>query len=207
MSGLRERQKELRRQAIAKAAIELFHSQGFHETTVEQIASQAGVSAPTVFKYFGSKQEMILEMIREADQQAIEDIHSQLPDFDDPVDTLCHLESVLVGRSLETLPAALWKELLPLVLTGNTELPEAYRKLNLTLQAEIGSVLSNLQKAGKLRPDLDIKLAAFMLNDYSQLQLLRLTSSDTPDIEAHRENVRATTRFMFEGMRNPPVSG
>ncbi|WP_295473046.1 TetR/AcrR family transcriptional regulator [uncultured Pseudomonas sp.] len=206
MSGLRERQKELRKQAIAKAAIELFQRQGFQDTTVEQIAAQAGVSAPTVFKYFGSKQEMLLEMIREADRRAVEDVHTQLPEYDDPVDTLCHLESLLVGRSLEMLPAALWKELLPLVLTGNTELPETYRQLNATLQAEIASVLGKLQQAGKLRPELDLKLAAFMLNDYAQLQLLRLTSSDTPDLQTHRDNVRATTRFMFEGMRNPPVN-
>ncbi|GAB7532631.1 TetR/AcrR family transcriptional regulator [Pseudomonas sp. 3A(2025)] len=203
MSGLREHQKEQRRQAIAKAAIELFQSQGFQATTIEQIAKVAGVSAPTVFKYFGSKQEIILEMIREADQRAIRDLSEHVCYFDDPVDALCHLESLLVGYSLEVLPAALWKELLPLILTGGTELPEAYRQLNSALQAEIATVLRDLQSAGKLRPDLDVAQAAFMLNDYSHLQLLRLTSSATPDIQAHRESVRMATRFMFEGMRNP----
>ena len=42
MSGLRERQKAERRQAISKAAIELFERQGFQNTTIEQIANQAG---------------------------------------------------------------------------------------------------------------------------------------------------------------------
>lgn len=202
MSGLREHQKQQRRQAIAKAAIELFQSQGFQATTIEQIAKVAGVSAPTVFKYFGSKQEIILEMIREADQRAIRDLSKHVCDFDDPVDALCHLEGLLVTYSLEVLPAALWKELLPLILTGGTELPEAYRQLNGALLAEIATVLRDLQSAGKLRPDLDVAQAAFMLNDYSHLQLLRLTSSATTDIQAHRESVRMTTRFMFEGMRN-----
>ncbi len=207
MSGLREHQKQQRRQAIASAAIELFQRQGFQATTIEQIAKVAGVSAPTVFKYFGSKQEIILEMVREADRRAIHDLREQVRDIDDPVDALCHMESLLVGYSLEVLPASLWKELLPLILTGGTDLPEAYRQLNGGLQAEIAGVLRELQGAGKLRPDLDVMQAAFMLNDYSHLQLLRLTSSATPDLQAHRENVRMTTRFMFEGMRNPLTPG
>ena len=37
MSGLRERQKAERRQAISKAAIELFERQGFQNTTIEQM--------------------------------------------------------------------------------------------------------------------------------------------------------------------------
>ena len=203
MSGLRERQKELRSKAIAAAAIDLFQRQGFQDTTIEQIAKVAGVSAPTVFKYFGSKQEIILEMIREADRRAILDVREHMLDFDDPVDTLCHLESMLIGYALELLPAPLWKELLPLILSGgDSGLPEAYRKMNSALQAEIANVLRDLQSAGKLRADLDVGLAAFMLNDYSHLQLLRLTSAETLDMQAHRDTVRSTTRLIFEGMRS-----
>nr|WP_218878669.1 TetR/AcrR family transcriptional regulator [Pseudomonas flavescens] len=200
---MRERQKELRRNAIAQAAVTLFQRQGFRETTIEQIASVAGVSAPTVFKYFGSKQEIILEMLKEADRRAMLDLRKRMRDFDDPVDTLCHLESLLVGYALDVLPAALWKELLPLVLVGgDSGLPAAYRNMNSGLQAEIATVLRDLQAAGKLRPDLDVTLAAFLLNDYSHLQLLRLTSSEQMDMAAHAETVRSTTRLIFEGMRN-----
>src|SRR5690349_21447429 len=89
VSGLRERQKVERRQAISKAAIELFERQGFQNTTIEQIANQAGVSAPTVFKYFGNKQEIILEILHDADQRALKDTRSQIPEIEDPVEALC----------------------------------------------------------------------------------------------------------------------
>ncbi|WP_061237721.1 TetR/AcrR family transcriptional regulator [Ectopseudomonas composti] len=202
MSGLRERQKALRRKAISAAAVALFQRQGFRETTVEQIARDAGVSAPTVFNYFGSKHEIILEMIKEADRRALVDVHTRIRDFDDPIDALCHLEHILVSYALHVLPPALWRELLPLVLVGgNGGLPEAYRQMNRGLQAEIANVLRELQAAGKLRADLDVELAGFLLNDYSHLQLLRLTASDELDMQAHSATVRATTRLMFEGMR------
>ncbi|MCD5994832.1 TetR/AcrR family transcriptional regulator [Pseudomonas sp. CDFA 602] len=209
MSGLRERQKEMRRQAIAKAAVELFESQGFENTTIERIAQVAGVSAPTVFKYFGSKQEIILEMLRAADERAILDTRACLSDFDDPVDALCHLESLLVGYALDVLGAPLWRQLLPLILSGGDGgLPETYRQMNGVLQKQITLVLAELQNAGKLRPDLDIDLAAYLLNDYSHLQLLRLTSRPELDLQGHREQVRRITRLVFEGMRpvNPGIS-
>lgn len=202
MSGLRERQKELRRQAIAEAAIALFQSQGFEATTIEQIARSAGVSAPTVFKYFNSKQEILLEMIREADRHAVLDLRDQISHFADPVDALCHLESLLISYSLEVLPAPLWRELLPLILSNDREgLPQAYREMNAALQGQIASVLADLQRDGKLRADLDVELTAFLLNDYSHLQLLRLVSSAEPDREAHARQVRLTTQLIFAGMR------
>lgn len=202
MSGLRERQKAERRQAISKAAIELFERQGFQNTTIEQIASQAGVSAPTVFKYFGNKQEIILEILHHADQRAIIDTRSRIHEIDDPVEALCHLERLLTGYALEVMHPSLWRELLPLILFGGSNgLPEGYRAMNDALRAEISELLRELQQAGKLRPQLDVELAAFLLNDYSHLQLFRLVNQEHPDIDAHSMQVRRITELLFYGMQ------
>lgn len=202
MSGLRERQKVERRQAISKAAIELFERQGFQNTTIEQIANQAGVSAPTVFKYFGNKQEIILEILRDADQRALKDTRSQMPDIKDPVDAMCYLERRLTGYALEVMHPSLWRELLPLILFGGDNgLPEGYRAMNDALRAEISGLLRELQQAGKLRADLNVDLAAFLLNDYSHLQLFRLVNQEQPDVESHSAQVRHITELLFYGMR------
>ncbi|NVZ57901.1 TetR/AcrR family transcriptional regulator [Pseudomonas edaphica] len=202
MSGLRERQKAERRQAISKAAVELFERQGFQNTTIEQIASQAGVSPPTVFKYFGNKQEIILEILHHADQRAIIDTRSRIHEIDDPVEALCHLERLLTGYALEVMHPSLWRELLPLILFGGSNgLPEGYRAMNDALRAEISELLRELQQAGKLRPQLDVELAAFLLNDYSHLQLFRLVNQEHPDIDAHSMQVRRITELLFYGMQ------
>jgi len=202
VSGLRERQKAMRRKAIGDAGVALFERQGFDNTTIEQIAREAGVSAPTVFKYFGSKQEILLEMLQKADESALQDAREHMAELDDPLDALCYLEQVLVDHALSMLPAPIWHELLLHVLGGDrSDLPEQYKRHNEALQHEIASLLRDLQARGKLRDDLDVELAAFLLNDYSHLQLLRLTASDELDMQAHSATVRATTRLMFEGMR------
>jgi len=56
--GLRERSKARRREAILRAAYELFADQGFEATTIADIAAAAEVSPRTVTLYFPSKLEL-----------------------------------------------------------------------------------------------------------------------------------------------------
>jgi AcrR family transcriptional regulator len=56
--GLRERKRHRTRQTIARVALELFDRQGFHETTIPQIAEAADVSPRTVSAYFPHKEDL-----------------------------------------------------------------------------------------------------------------------------------------------------
>ena len=48
---------------IVKSALELFYYHGFHATGVEQIRAVAGVSKKTLYKYFPSKDELIVAVL------------------------------------------------------------------------------------------------------------------------------------------------
>ncbi|WP_371527530.1 TetR family transcriptional regulator [Streptomyces sp. NBC_01283] len=58
--GLRERKKLKTRIAIREATYRLIEEQGYDATTVEQIAEAAEVSASTVFRYFPTKEDIVL---------------------------------------------------------------------------------------------------------------------------------------------------
>ena len=58
--GLRELTRRTVRAEIARKATELFLQQGFDETTVEEIAAAVGTSGRNVFRYFPTKEDMVL---------------------------------------------------------------------------------------------------------------------------------------------------
>lgn len=58
---LQQRKHELVRREIWNTAIRLFEERGFESTTVEQISSAAGLSSRTFFRYFASKEDVILQ--------------------------------------------------------------------------------------------------------------------------------------------------
>jgi len=59
--SLRQRKFEVVREALSAAAEELFLSRGFERTTAEQIAHAAGVSRRTFFRYYESKEDVLVE--------------------------------------------------------------------------------------------------------------------------------------------------
>ncbi|QHY97834.1 Fatty acid metabolism regulator protein [Streptomyces sp. S4.7] len=58
--GLREGKKLKTRVAIREATYRLIDEQGYEATTVEQIAAAAEVSPSTVFRYFPTKEDIVL---------------------------------------------------------------------------------------------------------------------------------------------------
>lgn len=58
--GLRERKKLKTRTAIRRSTYRLIAEQGYDATTIEQIAEAAEVSPSTVFRYFATKEDIVL---------------------------------------------------------------------------------------------------------------------------------------------------
>ena len=59
-SPLQEKKRQLVRQEIARAAWRLFAARGYEATTVDDVAREAGVSRRTFFRYFSSKEDVVV---------------------------------------------------------------------------------------------------------------------------------------------------
>src|SRR6185369_2702820 len=77
--GLRDRKKIKTRESIRREAMRLIEENGYASTTVEQIAEAAEVSPSTFFRYFPSK-EMVL-MANDLDRVTIEALEQQPSDM------------------------------------------------------------------------------------------------------------------------------
>ncbi|MFJ6634693.1 TetR/AcrR family transcriptional regulator [Streptomyces sp. NPDC091376] len=99
--GLRERKKLKTRTAIRRAMYRLTTEQGYEATTVEQIAAAAEVSPSTVFRYFPTKEDIVL-----ADEydEAVERALRTRPVDEPPLDSLRVILTAAVSRMLENEP-------------------------------------------------------------------------------------------------------
>ncbi|MFC8277066.1 TetR family transcriptional regulator [Streptomyces sp. NPDC057271] len=88
-TGLRARKKAQTRRTIQEQALKLFLSQGYENTTVEEIAAAAGVSHMTFFRHFPTKEAvvesddynpLIIQLIerRPSDEDALTTLHRAL---------------------------------------------------------------------------------------------------------------------------------
>lgn len=57
--------KERRRQAILTAAMEVFINKGYQVATINDIAQQASVSVGAIYRYFSTKDELMLALVHE----------------------------------------------------------------------------------------------------------------------------------------------
>jgi AcrR family transcriptional regulator len=76
--GLRERKKQKTRWAIQEHALRLFAEQGYDATTIDQIAAAAEVSPSTFFRYFPTKEDLVIA--DEYDAVLVEGLRSQPPE-------------------------------------------------------------------------------------------------------------------------------
>jgi AcrR family transcriptional regulator len=62
--GIREQQKEKRRQEILEAGLDLFIRKGYSATKVKDIADQVGMSVGLLFHYFETKEKLYEELVK-----------------------------------------------------------------------------------------------------------------------------------------------
>ena len=115
--ALSERRRRLLRDELGRVAIRLFVEHGFDSVTVDDIAAAAGTSPRTFFRYFATKDEVVLDYERRLKERLLVALRSRPPN-EGPVEALrqayietSHVEPaergrvLQLGRILENAPA------------------------------------------------------------------------------------------------------
>lgn len=69
-AGLRERKRQRMYQAVSDTAIALFLEKGFDAVSVAEVAAAAEISKPTLFRYFASKEDLVLHRFADHETEA-----------------------------------------------------------------------------------------------------------------------------------------
>ncbi|MCD0452770.1 TetR family transcriptional regulator [Actinocorallia sp. API 0066] len=86
-AGLRELKKRRTRLALVDAALELFLSRGYEKTTIDEIVAAVPVSQRTFFRYFATKEDVILGFVADFDDRTVAAVRAR-PRAEDPARAL-----------------------------------------------------------------------------------------------------------------------
>ncbi|NML52511.1 TetR family transcriptional regulator [Streptomyces sp. R302] len=78
-TGLRTRKKQRTREAIGDAAVSLFLERGFDSVSVNEIAAAAEISKPTLFRYFPTKEDLVLHRFADHQGEAARVVRDRTP--------------------------------------------------------------------------------------------------------------------------------
>jgi AcrR family transcriptional regulator len=96
--------QEVLRAGILTAAADLFRARGYRATTLDEIARKVGVSKPTLYGYFRSKEELLAAIFHRTISMFERDLEQIRNSGDDPAAQLrqlirCHVGAVIAERS------------------------------------------------------------------------------------------------------------
>jgi AcrR family transcriptional regulator len=94
METLRERKKQRTREALLRAALELFTTQGYEHTTVDEITEAVDVSQRTFFRYFAGKEDVAFAVQEMTEARFVEAVRAR-PPHEAPLEAL--RQAVLEG--------------------------------------------------------------------------------------------------------------
>ncbi|HEY6122008.1 MAG TPA: TetR/AcrR family transcriptional regulator [Pyrinomonadaceae bacterium] len=150
-----------KREAILRAAIQVFARNGYFNSKVADIAREAGIADGTVYLYFKSKEEILHSIFDQSMEKAIADGKKQLVGIADAKEklrriALLHLERLGSDRDLAVV--------FQVELRGSTKFMEEFSAAGFAeYLGLIRTTFEEGQRAGVFRTDLNSKIMAKIL--------------------------------------------
>ena len=167
MAGVREQQKQKRRDAIFRAAAGLFAQRGYSATTVEDIARDAGISVPTLYAYVPSKAGLVVALY-ESDRALIDARKQALVarPSRDPARAIAALLLLEMKDGQDWLGHDVWREVVSSAIRGAGDFQADLDRLNeRVFDVPLARLLERLVARGDLRPGLDVPAAVALFSD------------------------------------------
>ena len=155
-SKISKNQKNNKYHLILEAAVTVFARQGFHQSTVAQIAKEAGVADGTIYLYFKSKDDILVHFFSYRTKQVFDRFRAEVQKVDNSLDKLRNL----IRRHLMEFQSDRNMAVVYQVETHqNSRLVESQiRDMSQMYQDLISEIVELGQQEGKIRKELYVGL-------------------------------------------------
>jgi len=141
---------------ILEAAIKIFAEQGFFQSTIAQIAKEAGVADGTIYLYFKSKNDILVQFFNFKTKQVFDGFRAEVDKADNTVDKLRnlvrrHLAEFQRDRNMAILYQSLTHQRTRLVEPQIREMSDMYLDI-------VAEIVEQGQQEGLIRKELYLSL-------------------------------------------------
>ncbi len=158
MARVTEAHVEARRNQILDAAWSCFARRGYHQTTMQDIATDAGISAGAIYRYYASK-EAVLAAITERNTERYAELLADIrAESRTPMDVLDAIGQTMLATFEDPLfetNTRLDIEIRPETLRNDVLRERARQQLEFWRQSLV-NLLKEARENGELRKDIDI---------------------------------------------------
>lgn len=186
-----------RSQQIVDAAAACFAQKGFHQTTMDDIARAAGISAGLIYRHFASKEDLIVALVEQheqAQQQQVAQAHAT-PTLGQAFEVLFTAGSAGGDWQAE---GALLVEVVAEAMR-NQRVAAVVGRYDAALLHSLAAIIAQAQARGQADPTLDATVAAELLlalNDGMMLRLAFMRQDEPVDSTAFDATLQTLfTRF------------
>ena len=198
ITGLRERQKQQRRDLILKGAKRLFEAQGIEETSMAAVATAVGVSTPTVFNYFGSRDELLLAIIVDGHEREVSKRQTERT-TESIIDDTCNLLSDFTRGSLRIFNKTVWRYADSTVIRQpNSVFVRRYSQIDLVLTKTIEGLLLDKPLKARRGPTFNSAALAAVIYNHWNSHYIGFIKDDDMTIETHFEMMLPEIRELLD---------
>ncbi len=175
----RQEQKDARREEILNMGLDLFVRNGYYGTTTKEIAENLGISPGLMFHYFGSKDELYMELLNRLTKGIANTMTAFDPSEMNPLEMFEHIVALIIG-SFRSHPQSTKLYMLAVQARICTRLTDEIRTAAQGIDSDaFETLIAAGQISGVIR-DGDPKALAGLV--HSTLQGIAHTSVCFPDI-------------------------
>jgi len=137
--SIRSELKEIKREQIVAAALDLFYRKGYHKTKIDDIAAALSVGKPHIYNYFRSKVELLEVVASRGTDEVLRAVESASHDRSDPETTLRRVAYAFTQSALVNHKHAIiyFREYNSLPADTRSDLREKRIKIDKTIQSII----------------------------------------------------------------------
>lgn len=190
----REQRTKIKKNQIIRTTLELFSTFGVERVTVDEIAAKANVSKVTIYKYFGSKDDLYVEVVHLFMEETLAETEAV---FKSDLDFFEKLKFALLAQ-VNSSQWVNWNHLF--TIWDRNGHPDGGGLSD--IQQRVTSLIKTLMEEGKSKGLVDEDLPFDLILLYSDVfrEGLRAKSLENPSLLTDRKTLEKLVHLYFWGL-------